>query len=45
MIVGAIGALLRALDIRGARPPVRALTHPGVAWMLAVAGAAGQALA
>lgn len=44
MIVGAIGCLLRALELRGARPPVRALTHPGVAWTLALAGAAGQAL-
>ncbi len=45
MIVGSVGALLHALDVRGARAPVRALTHPGVAWALAVAGAAGQALA
>ena len=44
MIVGAIGALLHALDLRGTRPPVRILTHPSAAWTLALAGAAGQAL-
>ncbi|MEQ8246710.1 MAG: hypothetical protein RID42_03440 [Alphaproteobacteria bacterium] len=44
MIVGAVGALLYALELRGTRPPVRALTHPSAAWTLVLVGAAGQAL-
>ena len=38
MIVGAIACLGHGLGLRGAKPPVRVLTHPAVAWTLAIAG-------
>ena len=38
MIVGAIACLGHGLGLRGAKPPVRILTHPAVAWTLAVVG-------
>ena len=45
MIVGAIACLVHGLGLRGTRPPVRVLTHPGVAWTLAVAGLIASSVA
>lgn len=38
MIVGAIACVVHASGLRGRRPPVRILTHPGVAWPLVSVG-------
>lgn len=45
MIVGAIACLGHGLGLRGAKPPVRVLTHPAVAWTLAVVGLIASSLA
>jgi predicted membrane protein len=37
-IVGAIACLVHGLGLRGARPPVRVLSHPAVAWTLVIVG-------
>jgi predicted membrane protein len=44
MIVGAIACLVHGLGLRGKRPPVRVLTHPSVAWTLAVTGLIASSL-
>ena len=44
MIVGAIACLVHGLGLRGTRPPVRVLTHPGVAWPLVLVGLAVSAI-
>jgi predicted membrane protein len=38
MIVGAIACLIHGLGLRGARPPVRVLSHPAVAWTFVIVG-------
>jgi len=44
IIVGAIACLIHGLGLRGRRPPVRILTHPGVAWTLTLVGLAASVL-